>query len=98
MAFFFKDVCEFEEIDLRVKLCKTPPKEPVVLDVDELLALIDKLKGVYRLAAKLQAGSGLRRQELVTLRIKDVDLKSRSVTVRRSKGAKDRPLNAIGIS
>ena len=60
------------------------------MNVQELLALIEKLSPPYQLAAQLQAGSGLRREELVNLRIKDVDLVERAVTVRRGKGQKDR--------
>ena len=61
-----------------------------MLNVQELLALIEKLAAPYQLAAQLQAGSGLRREELVTLRIKDIDLTDRTVTVRRGKRQKDR--------
>lgn len=90
LAFFFKQVCGREEVDLQVRMVKTPPKAGVVLNVPELLALLEKLDGAWQLAARLQVGSGLRRQELVSLRIKDVDLESRTLTIRRGKGGKDR--------
>ena len=90
LAFFFKQVCGMKEVDLRTKRKESPRKEPVVLNVPELLALIDKLSAPYRLPAQLQAGSGVRREELVTLRIKDIDLEARTVTVRRGKRQKDR--------
>ena len=67
---------------------------PVVLDVQEVLRLIDKLEGkgsgLFQLAAKLQYGSGLRVSELASLRIKDVDLARRTITVRAGKGDRDR--------
>ncbi|MCB1098912.1 MAG: tyrosine-type recombinase/integrase, partial [Verrucomicrobiae bacterium] len=57
---------------------------PVVLDVQEVLRLIDKLEGkgsgLFQLAAKLQYGSGLRVSELASLRIKDLDLARRTIT------------------
>ena len=90
LAFFFKQVCGMEQVDLRTTRKESPPKEPVVLNVQELLALIEQLPAPYKLAAQLQVGSGLRREELVKLRIKDLDLEARTVTVRRGKGQKDR--------
>ena len=67
---------------------------PVVLDVQEVLRLIDKLEGkgsgLFQLAAKLQYGSGLRVSELASLRIKDLDLARRTITVRAGKGDRDR--------
>ena len=44
----------------------------------------------YKLAAELQYGSGLRLKELVNLRVKDLDLERRTLTVRQGKGNKDR--------
>ena len=44
----------------------------------------------YGLAARLQYGAGLRLSEVVRLRIKDIDLDRRTVTVRLGKGDKDR--------
>ncbi|MBL9157182.1 MAG: tyrosine-type recombinase/integrase, partial [Verrucomicrobiales bacterium] len=43
----------------------------------------------YGLAARLQYGAGLRLSEVVRLRIKDIDLDRRTVTVRLGKGDKD---------
>lgn len=79
-----------EEVDLEVRLRRTRKRIPVVLDVPELLALIGRLDGTHRLAAELQYGAGLRLKELVTLRIKDVDVGRGLVTVRAGKGDKDR--------
>ena len=45
----------------------------------------------YELPARLQYGAGLRRSELVRLRIKDVDLERGTLTVRQGKGDKDCP-------
>ena len=42
----------------------------------------------YELAARLRYGTGLRRSELVRLRIKDIDLDRRTVTVHQGKGDK----------
>jgi len=90
LVFFYREVCGRDEVDLEVRLRRTERRIPVVLNVGELLALIGKLKEPYRLAAELQYGAGLRLKELVTLRIKDVDIDRGLVTVRGGKGDKDR--------
>jgi len=52
--------------------------------------LFDALEGTSRLMAELLYGSGLRLTELLRLRIKDIDLDRRQLTVRSGKGDKDR--------
>lgn len=92
LAFFYKDVCEREESDLRVRFRKISPREPVILNPTELDALFEQLAPGYKTPALLQYGAGLRLKELVTLRIKDVDLELGTLTVRQGKGDKDYPL------
>ena len=48
------------------------------------------MHGTSRLVAMLLYGSGLRLLEALTLRVKDVDVTSRSIVVRAGKGDKDR--------
>ena len=90
LVFFYRDVCGREEVDLRVKMRKRQPHIPVVLNLEEVFALIEKLEPRYQGPGRLQYGSGLRLSELVSLRIKDVDLERGLVTVRDGKGEKDR--------
>ncbi|MFC6672288.1 phage integrase N-terminal SAM-like domain-containing protein [Marinobacterium aestuariivivens] len=54
-------------------------KLPVVLTRNEVAALLAELKGVHYLMAALLYGSGLRRIELVRLRVKDIDFDYREV-------------------
>ena len=89
-CFFYRDVCGYEEVTLNVRFRKTERRIPIVLSTQEVIALIDRLDGAKKVAAQLQYGSGLRRGELVSLRIKDVDTARRTVTVRGGKGDKDR--------
>jgi integron integrase len=63
---------------------------PVVLTVSEVRAVLDELEGTEGLVAQLLYGSGLRLMEALRLRIKDVDLEQRCITVRSGKGDKDR--------
>lgn len=63
---------------------------PVVLTRREVDAVVRRLGGPTRLVAGLLYGSGLRLLECLLLRIKDVDLERREITVRAGKGAVDR--------
>ena len=69
---------------------KRTPRMPVVLSKAEVMRLIEKLEPKYKLKAELQYGAGLRMNELVNLRIKDVDLDRGSLTIRCAKGDRDR--------
>lgn len=90
LVFFYRDVCDMEEVRLDVRLKKTKTREPVVLTREELMGLLDRLEGQYRLAAELQYGAGLRLSEVTRLRVKDVDPEREQVTVRCGKGDRDR--------
>ena len=63
---------------------------PVVLTVGEVRAILHHLNGAEALVAQLLYGGGLRLMEALRLRIKDVDLEQRCITVRCGKGDKDR--------
>lgn len=90
LVFFYRDVCEMEDVHLEVRLRKTEPRVPVVMTCGEVLALLDRLDGDTRLAAEMQYGAGLRLSEVVRLRVKDVDRQRGQVIVRGGKGDKDR--------
>ncbi len=100
LAFFFKQVCGVENPVFGIKLRKTGARIPVVLSQEETGRVFQKLDEPnkvakktdwkYSLPARLQYGAGLRRSELVRLRIKDVDLERGTLTVRQGKGDKDR--------
>ncbi|MEO5712911.1 MAG: integron integrase [Luteolibacter sp.] len=90
LVFFYKAVCGMESVDLEVRLRKTPPRLPVVLDVAEVMSVLDKIDSKYGLMARIQYGSGLRLMELVRLRVKDVDENRGIITVRQAKGDKHR--------
>lgn len=63
---------------------------PVVLTTREVHSLFDKLSGIHRLMAMLIYGCGLKLQECLSLRIKDVDIEQGILIVRSGKGDKDR--------
>ena len=69
---------------------KDRKKLPEVLTRTETAALLRHVTGTNGLIIKLLYGTGMRIKECLRLRIKDVDLESRSITVRAGKGGKDR--------
>ena len=69
---------------------KRPERLPVVLTREEVRIVLGRMTGVTRLVATLLYGGGLRLEEAVSVRVKDVDFGYQQVTVRDGKGRKDR--------
>jgi len=63
---------------------------PVVLTVNEVEKIFSEMSGINKLMARLIYGCGLRLQECLQLRIKDVDFEQSLVIIRSGKGDKDR--------
>lgn len=73
-----------------IKPAKTSRRLPVVLTRDEVRAVLGEMTGVTRLAATLLYGAGLRLNECLELRVKDLDFDRGEIVVRGGKGDKDR--------
>jgi integron integrase len=69
---------------------KKPRRLPVVLSRDEVRMLLSQLDGRCGLMSRLLYGTGMRLMECVRLRVKDLDLTRREITVRSGKGGRDR--------
>jgi integrase len=69
---------------------RTPRRLPVVLSPDEVAKLLCFLDGEHRLFAQLLYGTGMRINEGLQLRVKDIDFGRRTIIVREGKGGKDR--------
>lgn len=69
---------------------RMPSRVPVVLTVAEVRKVLDALAGVPRIVAMLLYGAGLRLQESLELRVKDLDFERQEITGRPGKGQKDR--------
>lgn len=63
---------------------------PTILSQNEVKSILELMQGQPALLASLLYGAGLRVNECVTLRVQDVDLARRVITVRNSKGYKAR--------
>lgn len=69
---------------------KGQPRLPVVLSQDETSRLLAATRGTPGIVLQLLYGTGMRMMEALRLRIKDVDLERRVITIREGKGGKDR--------
>jgi integrase/recombinase XerD len=70
---------------------KTPKKLPVVLSHEEVTQLIEAAPNLlYRTILMILYGTGLRRAEVVRLKVADIDSQRMVIRVRQGKGARDR--------
>lgn len=69
---------------------KHKKRAPVVLSKKEVLAVINHLDGSKQLIAQLLYGTGMRLNEVLSLRILDLDFDRNEITIRYGKGGKDR--------
>ena len=83
---FGLDIGEFPEIHW----AKKPKKIPVVFSKSEVQTVMKNLDGIHWIMAMLLYGSGLRLNECLQLRVKDIDFDYKQITVRNGKGDKDR--------
>ncbi|MGH8570055.1 MAG: integron integrase, partial [Gammaproteobacteria bacterium] len=69
---------------------RKPKRLPVVLTRAEVQVVLGQIRGTSRVVAALLYGAGLRLQEALSLRVKDVDFGLRQILVRGGKGDRDR--------
>jgi len=69
---------------------KRPRQLPVVLPPEEVGRVLTRLEGVPLMVALLLYGAGMRLNEALTLRVKDIDFEANEITIRQAKGNKDR--------
>jgi len=91
LLFLYRSVLqrEFGWLDNVVR-AKKPKRLPVVFSPEEAMAVLGQLQGVRWLMGVLLYGAGLRLEECLRLRVKDLDLGRLQITVRDAKGEKDR--------
>lgn len=91
LVFWFKKVMN-KELPSAMEYRHARPRKslPVVLSLEEIDRLITQLPDSCRLMGKVQYGAGLRLNELLRLRIKDIDYDQHAIFVRAGKGGKDR--------
>lgn len=92
LKFYHEKVLGIQIEPNSLKLPRVNPHRniPVWLTHEEAMALIGEMKGTARLQAELLYGTGSRINALMTLRLKDLDLRKGLVTFRFDKGGKSR--------
>lgn len=91
LLFFYRHVIDVEVGSLaNVVRAQRGRRLPTVLSQTEVDKLFDALQGISLLLAKVMYGSGLRLNECMRLRVKDIDLERGFIVVRGGKGDKDR--------
>ncbi len=63
---------------------------PVVMTRDEVARVLALLNGPYAVLGRLLYGTGMRINEGLALRVKDIDFDHRAIVIREAKGFKDR--------
>lgn len=76
--------------DVDAVRAKRPKNIPVVMSRDEVSRLLKHLNGIYLLQAQLMYGCGLRLDECLSLRIKDIDFSLGRIHLWTTKGSKPR--------
>ena len=91
LLFLYRQVLETELpwMDDLVR-AKTSKRLPTVLTRDEVSEILAQLSGTRWLLVSLLYGAGLRLNECLSLRVKDVDFAGGQLIVRQGKGNKDR--------
>jgi len=91
IVFFYRHVLD-KNIEQALSAVRAKQKRhlPVVLTTREVQSIFDQMSGTTKLMAMLIYGAGLRLQECLQLRVKDIDLEQSTVIIRSGKGDKDR--------
>jgi integron integrase len=69
---------------------RRPKRLPVVLTPDEVAKVLSHMEGVPLMVALLLYGAGMRLNEALQVRVKDIDFATNEITIREAKGNKDR--------
>lgn len=91
ILFFYRHVLDKEPGNLITSVrSNTRKKLPVVLSVAEVKRLIENLPANYKLMGGLIYGGGLRLNECIKLRVKDIDFDRNQLHIKAGKGDRDR--------
>ena len=90
LVFLYKEVLKISLNNFSFKHSKVGKRVPVVLSRNEVKKILAEMKGEAWLMASLLYGSGLRLNECLKLRVKDIDFELNEIIVRSGKGNNDR--------
>ena len=93
LRFFFKTTLGRLDLDHSLARVDYPRKLPRVLSPDDVAKLLEAAPGPglkHKAALSVAYGAGLRRSEVVALRVSDIDSRRMLLRVEQGKGGKDR--------
>jgi integron integrase len=91
IVFLYRDVLDQPLGDAIAPIrSKRKVHPPTVLTEEEVTRVLNQMRGIHLLMARLIYGSGLRLMECIRLRIQDIDFGQEKIFVRGGKGGKDR--------
>ncbi|WPL16839.1 Tyrosine recombinase XerC [Thiorhodovibrio winogradskyi] len=91
IRFFYLQVLNWPAVDLAVTLPKRPQRIPELLTREEVAAILRACADVrHHMMLSLCYGCGLRLNEVLAVRVGDIDGERRLLRIEQGKGAKDR--------
>ncbi|MBQ0798518.1 MAG: phage integrase N-terminal SAM-like domain-containing protein [Porticoccaceae bacterium] len=87
LVYLYKRFMGVDVDNLQYTPARTHRRLPVVYSREEIVKILSHLRGVHRLQVELMYGTGMRKAELLSLRIKDIDFSSNSIFVIYGKGS-----------
>ena len=92
LLFLYAQVLGIDMRDKNIQALRAKERKhiPTVLSKEEVLLIISNLSGIYQLLVSLMYGCGLRMQEVLNIRVKDVDFSYDKVYIFDSKFLKNR--------
>ena len=92
LLFLYREVLHrpLEGVGSDIVRGKRPRRLPAVLTRKEIGRVLRQIEGTPQLVASILYGSGLRLREGLQLRVKDLDLERRELSIREGKGGRDR--------
>lgn len=90
IIFLYRYIVKKDISDLNYSFTKRDKYMPTVLTHNEVKTILDQMTGIHKLIATILYGCGLRINEALSLRVKDMNLANATVFVFRGKGRKDR--------
>jgi len=92
LLFLYEQVLDIDLKNQNIQALRAKERQhiPVVLSTQEVQLIISNMNGIYHLMISLMYGCGLRMQEVLNLRLKDIDLSFDKVYVFDGKSLQDR--------
>ena len=94
ILFLYKETLGIDTTEWNVQALRAQERKhiPVVLTKDEVQKVLQNLSGIYKLMVTLMYGCGLRMNELLNIRLKDVDFGFDKLYIWDSKSLQDRTI------